>query len=125
MAYHLWNLNCSCKTVVCVSTSSYPRRGERYACMKFFRRLRLVVIPACFCVFSICPALFAQAPAQTPAQQAPAGQPPAQPQTPPATPPKPSPFETIPTAPETTPPPPPAETPAAPTLKTEPVNRGE
>ena len=83
--------------------------------MKFFRRLRLVVIPACFCVFSICPALFAQAPAQTPAQQAPAGQPPAQPQTPPATPPKPSPFETIPTAPETTPPPaPPAAPPAAP-----------
>src|ERR1022692_2487380 len=83
--------------------------------MKFFRRLRLVVIPACFCVFSICPALFAQAPAQTPAQQAPAGQPPAQPQTPPATPPKPSPFETIPTAPEVTPPPaPPAAPPAAP-----------
>src|ERR1019366_6216202 len=83
--------------------------------MKFFRRLRLVVIPACFCVFSICPALFAQAPAQTPAQQAPAAHPPAQPQTPPATPPKPSPFETIPTAPETTPPPaPPAAPPAAP-----------
>jgi outer membrane protein insertion porin family len=62
--------------------------------MKLFRRLRLVVIPACFCAVSICPALFAQAPAQAPA----AGQPPAQPQTqtPSPTPPKPSPFETIP-----------------------------
>jgi outer membrane protein insertion porin family len=59
--------------------------------MKLFRRLRLVVIPACVCV-SICPALFSQ--------QSPASQPPAQPQpqtqTPPATPPKPTPFETIP-----------------------------
>ncbi len=84
--------------------------------MKFFRRLRLVVIPACFCAISICPALYAQAPAQQP----PAGQPPAQPQqqTPPVTPPKPSPFETIPTAPAPTPPalPPaaPATAPAAP-----------
>src|ERR1039457_3387947 len=81
--------------------------------MKLFRRLRLVVIPVCFCVISICPAMFAQTPAQTPAQQPPAGQPPAQPrqQTPPATPPKPSPFETIPTAPAPTPP---ATPPAAP-----------
>ncbi len=80
--------------------------------MKFFRRLRLVVIPACFCVISICPSLDAQAPAQQP----PAGQTPAQPpqqpqQKPPATPPKPSPFETIPTAPQPTPP---ATPPAAP-----------
>ena len=81
--------------------------------MKFFRRLRLVVIPACFFALSICPALLAQTPAQAPAQQPPAGQPPAQPQqqTPPATPPKPSPFETIPTAPQATPP---AAQPAAP-----------
>jgi outer membrane protein insertion porin family len=73
--------------------------------MKFFRRLRLVVIPALFCVISVCPALVAQQP--------PAGQPPVPPQqqTPPATPPKPSPFETIPTAPQPTPP---AVTPAAP-----------
>ena len=58
--------------------------------MKLFRRLRLFVIPACFCVISICPALFSQQP--------PASQPPAQPQTQtqPAAPPKPSPFETIP-----------------------------
>src|ERR1035437_5940324 len=77
--------------------------------MKFFRRLRLVVIPACFCAVSICPALFAQVPAQAP----PAGQLPAQPQqqTAPPTPPKPSPFETIPTAPQATPP---ATPPAAP-----------
>ena len=34
--------------------------------MKFFRRVRLVVIPACFCVLSICPSLVAQ-------QQPPAG----------------------------------------------------
>jgi outer membrane protein insertion porin family len=83
--------------------------------MKFFRRLRLVVIPACFCVISICPALYAEVPAQAPAQQPPAGQPPAQPQqqTPPATPPKPSPFETIPTAPQPTPPATPPATPAA------------
>ncbi|MGD0771529.1 MAG: outer membrane protein assembly factor BamA [Candidatus Solibacter sp.] len=77
--------------------------------MKFLRRLRLVVIPACFCVIFICPAMFAQQP--------PAGQPPAQPQpqpqTPPATPPKPSPFETIPTAPAPTPPPTPPSAPAA------------
>ena len=83
--------------------------------MKFFRRLRLVVIPACFFALSICPALFAQAPAQQP----PAGQPPAQPQqqAPPATPPpgqtKPSPFETIPTAPQATPPATPPAAPAA------------
>jgi outer membrane protein insertion porin family len=79
--------------------------------MKLFRRLRLVVIPVCFCVISICPAMFAQ----TPVQQPPAGQPPAQPrqQTPPATPPKPSPFETIPTAPAPTPPPTPPAAPAA------------
>src|ERR1035438_1369144 len=79
--------------------------------MKFFRRLRLVVIPACFCVISICPPLSAQAPAQQPA----AGQPPAQPQqqTPPVTPPKPSPFETIPTAPAPPPPPAPPPAPAA------------
>jgi outer membrane protein insertion porin family len=77
--------------------------------MKFFRRLRLVVIPACVCLFSICGALLAQAPTQQP----PAGQPPAQPQpqTPPTTVPKPSPFETIPTAPEAAPP---APTPPAP-----------
>src|ERR1017187_3212376 len=55
--------------------------------MKLFRRLRLVVIPACVCVISICPALFSQ---QSPAQPQP------QTQTPPATPPKPTPFETIP-----------------------------
>jgi outer membrane protein insertion porin family len=75
--------------------------------MKFFRRLRLVVIPACFCVLTTCPAMLAQQP--------PAGQPPAQPQqqTPPTTPPKPSPFETIPTAPAPTPPPTPPSTPAA------------
>src|ERR1035441_6046809 len=74
--------------------------------MKLFRRLRLVVIPVCFCVISICPAMFAQPPA---------GQPPAQPrqQTPPATPPKPSPFETIPTAPAPTPPATPPAAPAA------------
>src|SRR5450759_336134 len=82
--------------------------------MKVFRRLRLVVIPACFCVISICPALFAQAPAQQP----PAGQPPAQPRPqpqtpPPATPPKPSPFETIPTAPVPAPPAAPAAPPTA------------
>ena len=79
--------------------------------MKLFRRLRLVVIPVCFCVISICPAMFAQ----TPVQQPPAGQPPAQPrqQTPPATPPKPSPFETIPTAPAPTPPATPPAAPAA------------
>jgi outer membrane protein insertion porin family len=82
--------------------------------MKFFRRLRLVVIPACFFALSICPALLSQTPAQAPAQQPPAGQPPAQPQqqAPPTTPPKPSPFETIPTAPQATPPP--AAQPAAP-----------
>src|ERR1035441_7310143 len=75
--------------------------------MKLFRRLRLVVIPVCFCVISICPAMFAQPPA---------GQPPAQPrqQTPPATPPKPSPFETIPTAPAPTPPATPPSAPSAP-----------
>src|ERR1035441_1692270 len=80
--------------------------------MKLFRRLRLVVIPVCFCVISICPAMFAQPPAQQP----PAGQPPAQPrqQTPPATPPKPSPFETIPTAPAPTPPATPPSAPSAP-----------
>src|ERR1035441_5696353 len=55
--------------------------------MKLFRRLRLVVIPACVCVISICPALFSQ---QPPAQPQP------QTQTPPAAPPKPTPFETIP-----------------------------
>src|ERR1039458_10018751 len=55
--------------------------------MKLFRRLRLVVIPACVCVISICPAPFSQ---PTPRQPHP------QTQTPPATPPKPTPFETIP-----------------------------
>src|ERR1039457_6728196 len=75
--------------------------------MKLFRRLRLVVIPVCFCVISICPAMFAQ----TPVQQPPAGQP--RQQTPPATPPKPSPFETIPTAPAPTPPATPPAAPAA------------
>src|SRR5260370_10273359 len=76
--------------------------------MKFFRRLRLVVIPACFYALSLCPALLAQQP--------PAAQPPAQPQQqkPPATPPKPSPFETIPTAPQPTPPAATPTTPAAP-----------
>src|ERR1039457_3300927 len=66
--------------------------------MKLFRRLRLVVIPACVCVISICPGLSVQAFAQ---------QPPAQPQTqtPPATPPKPSPFETIPAEQQPAPPP--------------------
>jgi len=83
--------------------------------MKFFRRLRLVVIPACFCVISICPALFAQAPAQQPpAQPRPPAQPQSEPQTPPpATPPKPSPFETIPSAPQPTPPATPPAAPAA------------
>src|ERR1017187_2869259 len=76
--------------------------------MKLFRRLRLVVIPACFCVISICPAL--------PSQQPPAGQPPAQPQTqtPSPTPPKPSPFETIPAEQQPTPPPAPPAAPVAP-----------
>src|SRR5450759_1293721 len=82
--------------------------------MKFFRRLRLVVIPACFCVISICPALYAQAPAQQPpAQPQPQAQPQSQPHPPPATPPKPSPFETIPTAPQPTPPAAPPANPAA------------
>jgi len=71
--------------------------------MKLFRRLRLLVIPACFCAISICPGLSVPAFAQ----QAPASQPPAQPQTqtPPATPPKPSPFETIPAEQQPAPPP--------------------
>src|ERR1035441_6561958 len=76
--------------------------------MKLFRRLRLVVIPACFCVISICPALFSQQP--------PASQPPAQPQTqtPPATPPKPSPFETIPAEQQPAPAPAPTAAPVPP-----------
>jgi len=74
--------------------------------MKLFRRLRLVVIPACFCVISICPALLAQAPAQAPAQ------PPTQ--TPPPAPPKPSPFETIPTEQQPVPLPAPPVAPVAP-----------
>src|ERR1019366_5179347 len=71
--------------------------------MKLFRRLRLVVIPACVCIVSICPGLSVQALAQQP----PASQPPAQPQTqtPSATPPKPSPFETIPAEQQPAPPP--------------------
>ena len=79
--------------------------------MKFFRRLRLVVIPACFCALSLSPALLAQ--------QQPPAQPPAQPQqqTPPATPPKPSPFETIPTAPQPAPPAATPTTPAAPAAR--------
>jgi outer membrane protein insertion porin family len=66
------------------------------------------VIPACFCVISICPAL--------PAQQAPAQQPPAQPQpqSPPPAQPKPSPFETIPAGEQTAPAPAPAAVPMAP-----------
>src|ERR1019366_8221198 len=66
--------------------------------MKLFRRLRLVVIPACVCVISICPGLSVQAFAQQPAAQP-------QTQTPPATPPKPSPFETIPAEQQAAPPP--------------------
>src|ERR1039458_9340897 len=66
--------------------------------MKLFRRLRLVVIPACVCVISICPGLSVQAFAQQPAAQP-------QTQTPPATPPKPSPFETIPAEQQPAPPP--------------------
>src|ERR1017187_9937431 len=71
--------------------------------MKLFRRLRLVAIPACLCVLSICPALLSQ-------------QPPAQPQTqtPPATPPKPSPFETIPAEQQPAPTPAPPAAPVAP-----------
>ncbi len=77
--------------------------------MKLFRRLRLVVIPACVCVISICPGLSVQ----TFAQQPPTSQPPAQPQTqtPPAIPPKPSPFETIPAEQQPAPPPPSAPAP--------------
>src|ERR1035438_3908010 len=76
--------------------------------MKLFRRLRLVVIPACFCVISIGPALSPQQP--------PASQPPAQPQTqtPPATPPKPSPFETIPAEQQPAPAPAPPAAPVPP-----------
>src|ERR1039458_284163 len=75
--------------------------------MKLFRRLRLVVIPACVCVISICPGLSVQAFAQQPAAQP-------QTQTPPATPPKPSPFETIPAEQQPAPPPPPRAAPVAP-----------
>jgi outer membrane protein insertion porin family len=78
--------------------------------MKLFRRLRLVVIPACFCVISICPALFSQ---QPPASQPPAQAEP-QTQTPPATPPKPSPFETIPAEQQPAPAPAPPAAPVAP-----------
>uniref|UniRef100_Q01SH6 Outer membrane protein assembly factor BamA n=1 Tax=Solibacter usitatus (strain Ellin6076) TaxID=234267 RepID=Q01SH6_SOLUE len=79
--------------------------------MKFLRRLRLVVVPACVCMMSVSPSMVAQQP-QPPAQQ----QPPTPPQQPPATPPaqqKANPFETIPTAPAATQPTaPPAQPPA-------------
>src|ERR1019366_4846286 len=75
--------------------------------MKLFRRLRLVVIPACVCVISICPGLSVQAFAQLPAAQP-------QTQTPPATPPKPSPCETIPAEQQPAPPPAPPAAPVAP-----------
>ena len=82
--------------------------------MMFLRRFRLVAVPACFCLISICPSMVAQQQQPPPVgQQPPAGQPPAgQPQQPPATPPpqKANPFETVPAAPQT----PPPATPAAP-----------
>ena len=48
--------------------------------MKFFRRLRLVVVPACLCALSVSPALLAQQPPRlnrlrTPQQQTPPADP--------------------------------------------------
>ena len=72
--------------------------------MKLFRRVRLVVIPACICAMSICQTTMAAPQQQPPAPRQtppPAGQPPASPQTapvtpPPAAPPTANPFETVP-----------------------------
>ncbi|HXA48858.1 MAG TPA: outer membrane protein assembly factor BamA [Candidatus Acidoferrum sp.] len=95
--------------------------------MKFLRRVRLVVIPACVCALWVFPVIGQQQPpaGQPPQQQ----QPPTAPVTPPPAqqqqPPKPAnPFETIPTAPATQPPAtPPAATPQQqrPTLEAPPV----
>lgn len=94
--------------------------------MKFLRRVRLVVIPACVCALWVFPVIGQQQPpAGQPSQQqpptAPATPPPAQQQQPP----KPAnPFETIPTAPTGQPPAtPPAATPQQqrPTLEAPPV----
>src|SRR5215471_19554776 len=71
------------------------RRVERYACMKFFRRVRLAVVPACLCASCVFPvAAQQQPPAQPPQTAAPQQQ---QQQPPQTQPPRPAnPFETVP-----------------------------
>src|SRR5215475_3639010 len=62
------------------------RRVERYACMKFFRRVRLAVVPACLCASCVFPVAAQQQPPAQPPQTA-APQQEQQQQQPPATPP--------------------------------------
>ena len=93
--------------------------------MKFFRRLRLVVIPACFCALSICPALLRRRrpPSSRPRANRPRSRSsrrrrsrhPAETA---------SPFETIPTAPQATPPATPPAAPAA-TARCQPAQPGQ